>query len=202
MNNQKIKSVLETLMFTWGEPLDVKEAAKAIDEDWHKIYDLMLELEKEYDERNGGIKIRRINKAFQFVTNEENFEYLEKFFTPVKNKRLSQSAMEVLAIVAYKQPVTRGEIESIRGIRCEKVLERLEDRDLIKNLGRSDAIGRPILYGTTTQFLQYMNIESLKELPKIDDLEWHGQIDEKSNDESHGEIYLAEDDGQVRFKRD
>lgn len=171
MENRKIKSVLETLMFTWGEPLDVKEAANVIDEDWRKIYELMLELEKEYEERNGGIKIRRVNKAFQFVTNEENFEYLEKFFTPVKNKRLSQSAMEVLAIVAYKQPVTRGEIESIRGIRCEKVLERLEDRNLIKNLGRSDAIGRPILYGTTPQFLQYMNMESLKDLPAIDDLE-------------------------------
>ena len=169
MERNKIKSVLETLMFTWGEPLDIKEAAKVMDEDWRFVYEVMVELVDEYETRQGGIKIRRINKSFQFVTSEENFEYLEKFLTPVKNKRLSQSAMEVLAIVAYKQPVTRGTIEAIRGIRCERVLERLEDKGLIKNLGRSESIGRPILYGTTELFLQYMNLKSLSELPKLED---------------------------------
>ena len=186
---------MESLMFMWGEPLDVHEAAKLIDEDWHHIYDLMLELEKEYEDRNGGVKIRRINKSFQFVTNEENGELLERFLTPVKNKRLSQSALEVLAIIAYKQPVTRGEIENIRGIRCEKVLERLEDREFIKNLGRSESIGRPILYGTTPQFLQYMNINSLKELPKINSKDFMKDV------ENDGEIYLKDDDGQVEFTR-
>ena len=140
-----------------------------MDEDWRFVYEVMVELVDEYETRQGGIKIRRINKSFQFVTSEENFEYLEKFLTPVKNKRLSQSAMEVLAIVAYKQPVTRGTIEAIRGIRCERVLERLEDKGLIKNLGRSESIGRPILYGTTELFLQYMNLKSLSELPKLED---------------------------------
>lgn len=195
MESKKIKSVMESLMFMWGEPLDVHEAAKLIDEDWHHIYDLMLELEKEYEDRNGGVKIRRINKSFQFVTNEENGELLERFLTPVKNKRLSQSALEVLAIIAYKQPVTRGEIENIRGIRCEKVLERLEDREFIKNLGRSESIGRPILYGTTPQFLQYMNINSLKELPKINSKDFMKDV------ENDGEIYLKDDDGQVEFTR-
>lgn len=195
MESKKIKSVMESLMFMWGVPLDVHEAAKLIDEDWHHIYDLMLELEKEYEDRNGGVKIRRINKSFQFVTNEENGELLERFLTPVKNKRLSQSALEVLAIIAYKQPVTRGEIENIRGIRCEKVLERLEDREFIKNLGRSESIGRPILYGTTPQFLQYMNINSLKELPKINSKDFMKDV------ENDGEIYLKDDDGQVEFTR-
>lgn len=197
MENEKIKSAMESLMFMWGEPMDVHEAAKLLNENWRKIYDVMLELENEYEKRNGGIKIRRVNKSFQFVTNEENYQLLEKFLTPVKNKRLSQSALEVLAIVAYKQPVTRGEIESIRGIRCEKVLERLEDREFIKNLGRSEAIGRPILYGTTPQFLQYMNIESLKDLPKINS---KGFLEEIKS-ENEGELFLDEDDGQVKFSR-
>ena len=198
MENKEIKSAMESLMFTWGELLDVHEAAKAMNEDWRRVYDVTLELMDEYEQRNGGIKIRRVNKSFQFVTSEDNFEMLEKFLTPVKNKRLSQSALEVLAIVAYKQPVTRGEIEGIRGIRCEKVLERLEDRDLIKNLGRSDAIGRPILYGTTEQFLQYMNIQSLKELPKINS---KGFMEELKT-ENTGEIRLGEDNGQVKFTRE
>ena len=178
---------MESLMFTWGEPLDVHEAAKVLEEDWRKVYELMLELEAEYENRQGGIKIRRVNKSFQFVTSEDNFELLEKFLTPVKNKKLSQSALEVLAIIAYKQPVTRGEIEGIRGIRCEKVLERLEGRDLIKNLGRSDAIGRPILYGTTPQFLQYMNIKSLKELPKISNRVLTEELEDRN-------VHLDEDD--------
>ena len=186
---------MESLMFTWGEPLDVHEAAKVLEEDWRKVYELMLELEAEYENRQGGIKIRRVNKSFQFVTSEDNFELLEKFLTPVKNKKLSQSALEVLAIIAYKQPVTRGEIEGIRGIRCEKVLERLEGRDLIKNLGRSDAIGRPILYGTTPQFLQYMNIKSLKELPKISNRVLIEELEDRN-------VHLDEDDEQVKFTRE
>ena len=195
MENKEIKSAMESLMFTWGEPLDVHEAAKVLEEDWRKVYELMLELEAEYENRQGGIKIRRVNKSFQFVTSEDNFELLEKFLTPVKNKKLSQSALEVLAIIAYKQPVTRGEIEGIRGIRCEKVLERLEGRDLIKNLGRSDAIGRPILYGTTPQFLQYMNIKSLKELPKISNRVLTEELEDRN-------VHLDEDDEQVKFTRE
>ena len=171
MSDAKIKSVLETLMFIWGEPLDVKEVGKMLELDWQKVYDLMNELMDEYNRRQGGIRIRRIEKSFQLVTDEENYQYVEKFFTPVKRKKLSQSALEVLAIVAYRQPVTRGQIEAIRGIRCEKVLERLCEKELIKEIGRSDAIGRPILYGTTEGFLSYMNISSLKELPEPDDKE-------------------------------
>ena len=208
MDNKKIKSVLETFMFTWGEPLDVKEAAKVLDMEWRQVYKLMEELKDEYEERNGGIKIRRVNKSFQFVTSEDNFEYLEKFFTPVKNKRLSQSALEVLAIIAYKQPVTRGEIEGIRGIRCERVLERLEDRGFIKNLGRSEAIGRPILYGTTEQFLQYMNMESLKDLPKLDEEQAEifkqesllDNIDAIDSDQLEGQVKWEKSQDKIEIK--
>ena len=112
-----IKSALESMMFVWGEPLDVKEAAEVFNMDKKEIYPYFKELQEEYEQEGRGIVIREVNKSFQFVTREENIDYIERLCTPVKHKKLSQSALEVLAIVAYKQPVTKGEIESIRGIR-------------------------------------------------------------------------------------
>ena len=88
----------------------------------------------------------------------------------MKHRKLSQSALEVLAIVAYKQPVTKGEIEAVRGIRCDRVLDGLEKKKLVAEIGRSDAVGRPILYGTTDEFLRQFGFESLKELPAIEDI--------------------------------
>ena len=136
-----------------------------------EIYDCFLELQKEYEQEGRGIVIREVNKAFQFVTREENADYIERLCTPVKARRLSQSALEVLAIVAYKQPVTKGEIEAIRGIKCDRVMDGLLKKELVCEKGRSDAVGRPILYGTTDVFLQNFGFSSLKELPPIDDLE-------------------------------
>ncbi len=91
--------------------------------------------------------------------------------TPVKEKKLSQSALEVLAIISYKQPITKGEIDSIRGIKCDRVIEGLLKKDLIEEKGRSTAIGRPILYGTTDAFLKHFGFESLKDLPDIENIE-------------------------------
>ena len=128
----------------------------------------MENLKEEYEENARGIRIRKVNKGFQFVTAEENAEYIERLCTPVKRRKLSQSALEVLAIVAYKQPVTRGEIEAVRGIKCERVLEGLAAKNLVEEKGRSQGIGRPILYGTTDKFLKYFGFETLKELPTIE----------------------------------
>ncbi|MGN0713465.1 MAG: SMC-Scp complex subunit ScpB [Anaerovoracaceae bacterium] len=170
-SNKRIKSALESMMFVWGEPLDVKTAADVFNMNRQEIYDCFLELQKEYEQEGRGIVIREVNKAFQFVTREENADYIERLCTPVKARRLSQSALEVLAIVAYKQPVTKGEIEAIRGIKCDRVMDGLLKKELVCEKGRSDAVGRPILYGTTDVFLQNFGFSSLKELPPIDDLE-------------------------------
>ena len=170
-SNKRIKSALESMMFVWGEPLDVKTAADVFNMNRQEIYDCFLELQKEYEQEGRGIVIREVNKAFQFVTREENADYIERLCTPVKARRLSQSALEVLAIVAYKQPVTKGEIEAIRGIKCDRVMDGLIRRELVCEKGRSDAVGRPILYGTTDAFLKNFGFSSLKELPPIDDLE-------------------------------
>lgn len=172
MNSKKtIKSAFESMMFVWGQPLDVKAAAEIFNINWKDAYEYFKELQEEYEQEGRGIRIREVNKSFQFVTAEENIEYIERLCTPVKHKRLSQSALEVLAIVAYKQPVTKGEIEAVRGIKCDRVIEGLQKKDLVAEVGRSSAIGRPILYGTTDTFLKYFGFENLKELPDIGNLE-------------------------------
>jgi segregation and condensation protein B len=172
MNSKKtIKAAFESMMFVWGQPLDVKAAAEIFNINWKDAYEYFKELQEEYEQEGRGIRIREVNKSFQFVTAEENIEYIERLCTPVKHKRLSQSALEVLAIVAYKQPVTKGEIEAVRGIKCDRVIEGLQKKDLVAEVGRSSAIGRPILYGTTDTFLKYFGFENLKELPDIGNLE-------------------------------
>ncbi len=172
MNSKKtIKAAFESMMFVWGQPLDVKAAAEIFNINWKDAYECFKELQEEYEQEGRGIRIREVNKSFQFVTAEENIEYIERLCTPVKHKRLSQSALEVLAIVAYKQPVTKGEIEAVRGIKCDRVIEGLQKKDLVAEVGRSTAIGRPILYGTTDTFLKYFGFENLKELPDIGNLE-------------------------------
>ena len=172
-----IKSAIESMMFIWGEPLNIREMAEIFNEDKNEIYECCKELQEEYESEGRGIVIREVNKSFQFVTRKENLQYIERLCTPVKKRRLTQSALEVLAIVAYKQPVTKGEIEAVRGIRCDRVIEGLERRGLVTEVGRSDAVGRPILYGTTDEFLKQFGFETLKELPDI------GEIDGNADDE-------------------
>jgi len=158
-------------MFVWGEPLDAKLAAELFNINKNDAFDYFNELRQEYEQEKRGIVIREINGGFQFVSRAENAEYVERLLSPAKQKRLTQSALEVLAIIAYKQPVTRGEIESIRGIKCDRVLEGLLKKDLIQEAGRSNGVGRPILYGTTDSFLKYFGFKNLKDLPDIDDIE-------------------------------
>ena len=177
-SEKRIKSAIESMLFIWGEPLDAKTLAEVLNIDKKDAIRYLQELAKKYEDEERGIRIREINKTFQFVTFSENAEYIERLCTPVRKRRLSQSALEVLAIVAYKQPVTRGAVESIRGIKCDRVLEGLEAKELVCEVGRSEGIGRPILYGTTDEFLRYFGYESLKELPNIGDFENNSEIED------------------------
>ena len=172
MNSKKtIKSALESMMFVWGQPLDVKTCADILNISKEDTFLYFLELQEEYEQEGRGIVIRQVNKSFQFVTRAENAEFIERLCTPVKVKRLSQSALEVLAIIAYKQPVTKGEIDAIRGVKCDRVIDGLVKKDLVMVKGRSEGIGRPLLYGTTEAFLKNFGFTSLKELPEIEDIE-------------------------------
>ena len=189
-SKKTIKSAFESLMFVWGEPLDVKTAAELFNISNKEAYDYFAELKDEYDREGRGIRIREINKSFQLVTSSENVEYIERLCTPVREKRLSQQALEVLAIVAYRQPVTKGEIEAIRGIRCDRVLEGLMKRDLVQEAGRSSAIGRPILYGTTDAFLKHFGFQNLKELPDIEDIAGVMNLEEAEEGVETGQLTI------------
>ena len=169
MTKEKIRSVLESLMFVLGEPVPARTAAELLEVPAADIVRIFRELAGEYEERGSGLRIREVDKAFQLCTNPENDDYIRILCTPVREKKLSQSSLEVLAIIAYKQPVTKSQIDAIRGIRSDRVLESLMKRGLIKELGRSDGVGRPYLYGTTRQFLELFGFESLSELPEIED---------------------------------
>ena len=185
-SNKTMKSALESMMFMWGEPLEVKDAAQVLEAEKSEVRALMLELQAEYEQEGRGIRIRQVDDAFGFVTHIENEIFIKKLCTPVRVKRLSQAALEVLAIIAYRQPVTRGEIDAIRGIKSERVIDGLEEKNLVEVVGRSEGVGRPLMYGTTKEFLKKFGFTSLKDLPEIaefedikrssEDVEMHEQI--------------------------
>ena len=196
-NSRSMKSALESMMFVWGEPLDVKIAAEVLNMDKKEVSVLFKELMAEYEEEHRGLIIRQIENSFQFVTREENIQFIEKLCTPIKTKKLSQAALEVLAIVAYKQPVTKGEIEAIRGIKCDRVMEGLAEKGLVEVVGRSQAIGRPMLYGTTKVFLKNFGFSNIKELPEIENIE--EAIKSQYSDEIE-EATEPQEEGQMSFE--
>ncbi|MDR3304992.1 MAG: SMC-Scp complex subunit ScpB [Clostridiales Family XIII bacterium] len=175
-NKNRIKSAFESMMFVFGDPLDVKTAAAAAGVERKEAEAYFHELVKEYEEAGRGIRVRETGGKFQFVSYEENFDYIRSICTPAKERRLSQAALEVLAIAAYKQPVTKSEIDAIRGIKSDRVIEGLIAKELIEDRGRSNAIGRPALYGTTGKFLTYFDLKDLGELPQLDDEELEDAI--------------------------
>lgn len=164
-----VKSALESMMFIWGDLLSVNDAAQILNITKAETVSAFEELKEEYEKEKRGLRLRRVEDSYQFVTPIENADYIERLCRPVKKRRLSQSALEVLAIIAYRQPVTRGEIDQVRGIRSDRVVDGLIKKKLIEEKGRSEGVGRPILYGTTANFLKTFGYASLAELPAISD---------------------------------
>ena len=171
MTKEKIKSALESILFVWGDPLEAKVAAELFNMPVTDMVHILRELASDYEDRESGLRIREMDKSFQLCTAAENDDYIQLLCTPARKKRLSQPALETLAIIAYKQPVTKAQIDSIRGIRSDRVLEGLIAKGLIAEQGRSTAIGRPYLYGTTKEFLKLFGFETLADLPEIENID-------------------------------
>ena len=190
-SNKTMKSALETMMFIWGEPLEVKDAAEVLEADKNVIRGLFRELQAEYEQEGRGIRIREVDDAFGFVTLAENDIFLKKLCTPVRVRRLSQAALEVLAIIAYRQPVTRSEIDSIRGIKSERVIDGLIDKGLIEVSGRSEGVGRPLIYSTTKEFLKKFGFSSLKDLPEVPEYE---EMRREREEEGYGQLAIDFED--------
>ncbi|MGG7143591.1 SMC-Scp complex subunit ScpB [Clostridium nigeriense] len=164
----KIKSAIESLLFVSGDPLTIKDISNALEISTKIIKGIVDEMLKEYDEEKRGIKLISINGEFQLVTKAENSNYIQKLLKKNKRQSLSQASLESLAIIAYKQPITRVDIDEIRGVKSESAMQRLLEKDLIKEVGRLEVPGRPILYGTTEEFLRQFGLRELNELPSLD----------------------------------
>lgn len=167
-NKNKYFSIIESLLFVSGEPLGLKNIAEIIQCDLKYTDKLLEEMTVIYEDNSRGIKLISIDDNYQLVTKPHNSEYIQKLLKTNKRQSLSQASLEALAIIAYKQPVTRIDIDEIRGVKSDRAIVSLHEKNLIKECGRLEAPGRPILYGTTNEFLRYFNLANLEELPSLD----------------------------------
>ncbi len=167
MERQKAKAVLEAILFTMGESVELDRLATVIEEEKAVTKELLMELKEEYAARQGGMTLIELDDAFQMCTNADMYEYLIKIAKTPRKYVLTDTVLETLSIVAYKQPVTRSEIEKIRGVNCDHAVNRLVEFGLIAEVGRMDAPGRPLLFGTTEEFLRSFGVKSLEELPEL-----------------------------------
>ena len=166
--NIKEYGIIEAILFASGELVSLKNISKAIDKTEEEANEIICNLMKRYDENESGLKIIQIENSFQMCTNPKYFTYIKNLYTNEQKKTLSQTLLETLAIIAYKQPITKAQIENIRGVNSEHSINSLIKYGLIEEKGRLDVIGKPILFGTTEQFLKYFGFSSLKEMPPVE----------------------------------
>lgn len=162
-----LQAAIEAILFTAGESVEIEKIAKAIDQDIDTTKKLIKELMKEYEKKERGIQIIELDGAFQMCTKQEYYDCLIELVMQPKKAVLTDVMLETLSIIAYKQPVTKLEIEKIRGVKSDHAVNRLIEYNLVQEVGRLDAPGRPILFGTTEEFLRSFGVESSKELPVI-----------------------------------
>ena len=163
-----IKSAIESMLFVSGEPLALRELSNNLELKEKNVEEILSEMANEYEDKSRGIRLISINGAYQIVTKSENSDFVQKLLKKNKKHSLSQASIESLAIIAYKQPITRIDIDEIRGVKSESAIARLIERGLIKDIGRLEVPGRPILYGTTDEFLRQFGLKTIKELPSLD----------------------------------
>ena len=167
MTEDYLKGLIEEVLYVWADPIDIDELSKILyDFSKSEIKKCLNNMLEERINIESGLVIRRFNNSYQFTTRKASDKYFESLLSK-SEKKLSNSTLETLSIIAYKQPITRVEIDKIRGVNSQSTIDSLLDKDLIKEKGRLDKIGKPIIYGTTDLFLKYFNLESLDDLPEI-----------------------------------
>jgi segregation and condensation protein B len=168
LERNEIKAVIEGLLFVSGdEGIDRKQIAQVLDRDSKEIDVIIDELKKSYLSPDRGMTIVEYAGSLQFVTKPDHAVFYERLVETPGHSTLSQAALETLAIIAYKQPITRAEVEEVRGVKTEKPLQTLSAKGLVKEVGRAEGTGRAILYGTTKAFLDHFGLQSIKELPPL-----------------------------------
>ncbi|MBI5197381.1 MAG: SMC-Scp complex subunit ScpB [Nitrospirae bacterium] len=172
MDEKVIKAILESLLLVSGEPLSTERMREVLEAADKKTIDrLMSDLQKEYEGREGGIRVVQVAGGYQMVTPADHSLWVRRLKKSKTSQRLSKPSLETLAIIAYKQPVVKAEVDEIRGVDSSGVIKGLLDKRLIKIMGRMDAAGRPLMYGTTREFMQYFGLKDLTELPTLKEFE-------------------------------
>jgi segregation and condensation protein B len=159
----EIKPLIESLLFVADEPVAIGRLAAAMGVQQEAVEEALRELSEEYEQR--GLRLQRKGERVQMVTAPDAAPHIERFLDLELSSKLSAPALETLAIVAYQQPITRAEVEAVRGVNCDSVLRTLVSKGLIEEVGRLPQAGRPIVYGTTFEFLQHFGLQDLAELP-------------------------------------
>ncbi len=171
MNRRKAEAVIEAVLFTMGDSVEISKLADVIEEDVQKTQKILKEMAERYEREDRGIVLTQLDDAVQLCTKADMYEYLIKIAKAPKKMSLTDTVLETLSIIAYKQPVTRIEIEKVRGVSCDHAINKLLEYDLIMELGRLDAPGRPLLFGTTEQFLRCFGVKSLEDLPELNPIQ-------------------------------
>lgn len=167
MNRSELKSTVEAVIFACGTPVETERIAQALSMEVSQIEEVCEELKKDYEKRNSGIRIVKLGESYQMCTVEKYADPIRTVMDIRRNTPLSRAASEVLAVIAYNQPVTKAFVEQVRGVDCSGVVASLIARELIEEKGRLELPGRPLVYGTTEHFLRCFNISSLEELPPL-----------------------------------
>jgi len=165
---QKTEAAIEAILFTMGESVELSKIAKAIGHDTETTRKLINNMMLRYEEENRGIRLIELGNAYQLCTKKEYYDCLVRLALQPKKAVLTEVMLETLSIIAYKQPVTKIEIEKIRGVKCDHAVNKLIEYNLVQELGRLDAPGRPILLGTTEDFLRNFGVQSTSDLPMVD----------------------------------
>ncbi len=167
----KLINIIEALLFVADKPLSINQLKQITDKEKKDLASCLDELIAEYDVRNSGLQLIKIAGGYQLCTRPEVAPWIKRFYTSRQLLRLSQPALETLAIVAYRQPIIRAEIEAVRGVDVSGILRMLLEKSLIRIVGRKKVPGRPIMYGTTQEFLLHFGLEDLSSLPKLEELQ-------------------------------
>lgn len=166
MQSREIFAIVEAVLFVAGDAVLVQDLAQALDIDCDRMHAELEKMQENYEKEARGLCLKKFGEHVQLSTRAEMAQYVEKLLQPVQKQSLSQAALETLAIIAYRQPVTKMEIEGIRGVKCDYSVQSLLNKQLICDAGRKEVVGRPILYCTTDTFLAHFGLKNLEELPK------------------------------------
>ena len=167
MNKEQTLSALEAVLFSSGEPISIERISRVFELTPEKTEKLMVELEKKLVDTKSGLCLLRLENTYQLSTDEKYAEYIKKAFDIKRRTPLSPAALEVLAVIAYNQPVTKSFIEQVRGVDCSGVVSTLVEKGLIEERGRLELPGKPLLYGTTKNFLRCFSLNDLSDLPPL-----------------------------------